>query len=463
MHKFKLYFLLVLCCCSYLVAAQDPKNVNIIAASQSDASAIFFNMNDAAIPLIVPSNFEDANETYIRNGLPNFFAKAKAGEKLSIAYLGGSITKSNNMYRLQSAKFIQNLFPKVAMQGINAGISGTDADLGACRFSEQVLKYQPDLLFIEFAVNGGFEQGVEGIIRQARKHDPKMDICLIYTVTSAQLIAYKNGSIPSGIKRLDSIASHYGIPSIHMAKEAAALAADNKLIAKGETKAVTDKIVFSEDGVHPTAAGGDLYAAAIGRAMRSLMNFKTKEDNQLPKPLFPDNWEDAKMLAPLSIAKFSDGWQKVDPKTAGFSQYANWFPYIMKAEKAGENFSFTFKGSMFGFFDIGGPEMGQLEMLVDGKTVKLLKEGTNRYKIVDGNGDRLNRFNAYCNNRYRGQFINIELPEGVHTISFKISDEIPDKKKILGKNQLQDITAHPEKYNRSVIYLGQILIRGIIL
>jgi lysophospholipase L1-like esterase len=463
MKYLKLYYLMILISCSYLAAAQDSKNANIIAASQSEASAIFFKVDDAAVPLIVPGNFKDAGETYIRNGLPNFFAKAKAGKKLRIAYIGGSITKSNNMYRLQSAKLIQNLFPKAAMQGINAGISGTDADLGACRLNEQVLKYKPDLLFIEFAVNGGFAQGVEGIIRQSRKHNPKIDLCLIYTVTSEQLALYESGSIPAGIKRLDSIASYYGITSIHMAKEAAFLASANKLIVKGETKTVTDKIVFSQDGVHPTTAGGDLYAAAIGRAMRSLINIKAKGNDQLPKPLHSDNWEDAKMLAPLSIAKFSDGWQKVDPTTVGFSQYANWFPYLMKAEKAGENFSFTFKGSMFGFFDIGGPEVGQLELLVDGKTVKLLKEGTNRYKIVDGNGDQLNRFNAYCNNRYRGQFINIELPEGKHTISFKIADEIPDKKKILGKNQLQDITAHPEKYNRSVIYLGQILIRGVIL
>ena len=449
--------------CSCFAVAQDSKNAVIIAASQAEASAIFFNMNDVAVPLILPSDFKDANEYHRRNGLPNFFAKAKAGKKLKIAYIGGSITRSNNMYRLQSAKFIQNLFPKVRMEGINAGISGTDADLGACRFSEQVLKYQPDLLFIEFAVNGGFAQGVEGIIRQAKNYNPKMDICLIYTVTSEQLILYKNGGIPLGIKKLDSIANHYEITSIHMAKEAAFLASTGKLIEKGNPKAETDKIVFSTDGVHPTTAGGDLYAAAIGRTLKNLVNFKGRVSSEIPPPLFLDNWEDAHMLEPLSAAKFSEGWQKVDPKTIGFSQYASWFPYIMKAEKAGENFSFTFKGSMFGIFDIGGPEVGQLEMLVDGKTVKLLKQGTNRCKIVDGNGDKLNRFNAFCNNRYRGQFINIELPAGKHTVSFKISDEIPDKKKILGKNQLEDITANPEKYNSSAIYIGQILIRGIIL
>ena len=42
------------------------------------------------------------------------------------------------------------------MIGLNAVISGTGSDLGAFRVSEQLLKYKPDLIFIEFAVNGAF-------------------------------------------------------------------------------------------------------------------------------------------------------------------------------------------------------------------------------------------------------------------------------------------------------------------
>lgn len=102
-------------------------------------------------------------------------------------------------------------------------------------------------------------------------------------------------------------------------------------------------------------------------------------------------------------------------------------------------------------------------MLVDGKSVKIKKEATNRYVVIEGSGDELNRFNAYCNNRYRGQFICIELPQVLHTVSFTITEKFPDKKEILGKNQLQDISTIPEKYNRSVIYLGKILMGGALV
>jgi len=432
----------------------------LIAASQAEASAIFFDVASPSVPVIAPGAFKDAGECEVRGGLPSFFAKAKSGKPLRIAYLGGSITRSNLMYRLQSAKFIQSMFPAVEIKGINAGISGTDADLGACRLHEQVLQYQPDLLFIEFAVNGGFVQGVEGIIRQTKKYNKNIDICLIYTVTSKQLIEYEQGQIPSGIQKLDSIARHYALPSVHMAKEAAGLLKAGKLIEKGDPAKVTGKIIFSQDGVHPLPAGGDLYASAMARALLKIQAAKTIKMKSLPKPLHGDNWEDAKMLSPIEVAKFSEGWRKEDTDAAGFKNYKEWFPYLMIADKAGDTFSFTFQGSMFGFFDIGGPEAGQLDMLVDGKSVKLSKKGTNLYKIIDGSGEQLNRFNAFCNNRYRGQFLCIELKEGLHTVTFKISDEIPDKEKILGKNQLKDIKAHPDRYNRSVIYLGKILIRG---
>lgn len=433
---------------------------DIISASQSGASAAFFRIADPSVPTVEPGDFNDEEECQVRNGLPFFFRKAEKGQAVRIAYLGGSITRSDNMYRMQSYKFIQSMFPAVSMQGINAGVSGTDADLGACRLYEQVLTHNPDLLFIEFAVNGGFALGVEGIIRQARKYNPEIDICLIYSVTSKQLEEYKHGRIPIGIQRLDSIAQHYSIPSIHMAREAAKLAKSGKLIEKGDPQKMKEHIVFSQDGVHPLEEGGNLYAGAIARSMLKMKAGHVSRSLALPRPFYANNWEDAKMLSPLNYAEFSSEWKRADPDQIGFSQYKAWFPYILKANKAGASFHFTFKGSMFGIFDIGGPDVGQLELLVDGESVQLEKQGTNRYKVVAGKGFSLNRFNAFCNNRYRGQFICIELPEGHHRITLKISKIIPDKRKILGKHQLEDISAHPDKYQQSTIYLGKILIRG---
>jgi hypothetical protein len=42
----------------------------------------------------------------------------------------------------------------------------------------------------------------------------------------------------------------------------------------------------------------------------------------------------------------------------------------------------------------------------------------------------------------------------------KISAVKADKRSILGEKQLADITARPERYDRTVIYLGKILLCG---
>jgi len=451
---------------SWGLSVFENSTEDLIAASQTGASPLFFDPASYAAPVIQTQNFSLPEEFNVRAGLPNFFNKVKNGKSVTIGYLGGSITRADNQYRLQSAKFIQNMFPEIKMTGINAGVSGTGTDLGACRLYDQVLKYNPDLVFVEFAVNGAFPDGMEGIIRQIKKFDPRIDICLVYTISAGQTIIYAGGNIPENIKKLEQIASHYAIPSVHMGLHASFLEKQGKLIWKSDTITPKSQIIFSMDGTHPLEAGGNLYAGAIARAMLDMRNFAGEKVHSLPAPLIADNWEDAKMLDPKSFATFSSGWETIDPgKLESLKQFSGWFPSIMKAEKPGAWMKFSFKGTMLGIFDIGGPEVGQIELEMDGVQRHLIGKSAINFEISpDETGERsINRFNQFCNNRYRGQVVFIKTEPGVHSVVLKISEDIPDKVKILGDKQLEDITLNPMKYNRSVIYLGKILIRGNII
>lgn len=444
--------------------SQQAAAEDLIRASQGAASAMFFSPN-AATAVINSGSFYDEKECIVRNGLPHTLNLLQSGKSVKIAYIGGSITQGENGYRQQSAKFITRQYPKASVRFLNAGVSGTGTDLGACRIGEQVLKHNPDLIFIEFAVNGAYAPGMEGIVRQVIRNNPETDICLIYTIMTGQSSKYAEGDIPDNIKNLEAIADRYGLPSIHLGMQAALLERDNKLLWKGTKEEAGNRILFSTDGIHPLPEGGNLYAEAIARAFVKLEKQKPSViKKQLPTPLLKDNWEDAGMYAPADIAQFSGNWEKMElEKGTAFYRYRPWFPYIMKAADAGASFSFQFEGSAFGIFDIGGPEAGQLEIEVDGKPTKLTEVSTRGYRLYkpDENGELngINRFNAYCNNRYRGQYDLIELTPGKHTITIRISREKADKIKILGKNT-EDILAHPEKYNQSVLYLGRILLRG---
>ena len=232
-----------------------------------------------------------------------------------------------------------------------------------------------------------------------------------------------------------------------MGIEASYLEKQGKLVWKGAPDLTKDKILFSEDGVHPLEAGGNLYAAAIARAfLQFKKNTKTKE-NLLPRPLFSDNWEDAKMYDPKEIATFEGEWQTIDPSSnENLNQFSSWFPYVLKADK-GASFSFKFDGSSFGLFDIGGPEVGQLKIELDEKPLYL-----NRFKsttFIQSNEVTelrlINRFNRACNNRYRGQYFMIKVEPGKHHVKISVSEEKSDKIKILGKNKLTDINEFPKK------------------
>lgn len=440
---------------------------SIIAASQEGAMPLFFEVNKTDTLGFNISHFSLKNECFLRNGLQNFFYKSKNVKLLTIGYLGGSITRADNQYRTQSMKYIQNMFPKIKIRGINAGVSGTGTDLGACRLYDQVLKYNPDLIFVEFAVNGGPNEAMEGIIRQIINYNSSIDICLIYTISGQKCKLYADGKTPNNIEELEKIASYYNIPSIHMGLEASILEKSGKLIWEASSSTVSEKIIFSNDGVHPTIAGGNLYTSAIARTMEKLRKTAKQIPHSFPNPMFNDNWEDAQMLDPDEIGEYSNGWMKLNPQMNNdLIQFSGWFPYILKADKPGEFFTFKFSGNAFGIFDIGGPEVGQIEIEVDGKKVQLSKTSNNRMFKTDLNESSqtsINRFNKYCNNRYRGQFDMIEVEKGIHTVKLSVSPLLEDKSKILGYGNQTDIMLHPKKYNQQVIYLGKILLRGKIV
>ncbi len=444
--------------------AQGVDDLQKIAASQDGASPLFFKLNASKIPSIGPGTFYDEKECTVRSGMANFLNKMQQQKQATVAFIGGSITQGNYCYRLQTAKYLQTVFPETQFKWINAGVSGTGTDLGAFRLKEQVLDYQPDLIFIEFAVNKAYAEGMEGMIRQIIKHNPKTTVCMIYTILHGQTQHYQQGNTPENIQRLEKLADYYELPSIHLGMEAAALEKEGALVWKAE-KPEEGKILFSKDGIHPLQAGGDLYAAAIARGFEKMKSQTETFSHTLKQPLLSDKWEHAIMIDPSDVATFDKNWKQIQTNSLSYlKKFSNWFDHVAVAEHPGAGLTFSFKGDMFGLFDIGGPEVGQLEFEIDGKKVFLQRQSSSEliyYTVSETTGTQtIDRFNVFCNNRYRGQHDLIELPYGEHTVKITVSEDKADKKKILGPRQSDDITSHPEKYDRTAVYIGKILIRG---
>ena len=85
--------------------------------------------------------------------------KAKNGESITVAAIGGSITQgtaassTNSCYASKFFSWWQEKFPECEVNTVNAGIGGTDSYLGVHRADEQLLSYNPEVVVIEFSVN----------------------------------------------------------------------------------------------------------------------------------------------------------------------------------------------------------------------------------------------------------------------------------------------------------------------
>lgn len=438
----------------------------ILSAQSVDAGVLTFDTNRGDIPLLEIVGKGPADECMVRGGLPHFMRKIGSKKPVTVAFLGGSITQGGFCYRLQLAKYMESKWPEVKFTWVNAGVSGTGTELAVFRLEEQVLAANPDLVFIEFSANGGYVPAMEGIIRKIHAHNAETDVCLLYSATEPHMREYQKGSIPEVIAGQETLAEHYGIPSVHMAREAARLESEGKLVWKGKKEEAGDKIWFSGDGLHPSKAGGNLYASAVARSLEAMASAKTSA-KAFPAAMCGAEWESARMYEPAKVCKRHGLWKDVEAaKDSRMKKFADWFPNVLTSGHAGSTLSFAFNGDMFGLFDLGGPEAGQLEIYVDGQMIRLKNindDGTRMYEATDFTGSHyLNRFNRHCNKRYRGQFDLIKLEPGLHQVTLKLSDTKADKRKILGEKQLEDITENPEKYDKTYLMLGRLLVRGEI-
>ena len=91
--------------------------------------------------------------------ITNVIDKARKGQDITIAFLGGSITQGcnatakENCYVNRTYSWFKNTFKDINIECINAGVGATGSIIGVHRVEKQVLAYKPDIIFIDFAVN----------------------------------------------------------------------------------------------------------------------------------------------------------------------------------------------------------------------------------------------------------------------------------------------------------------------
>ena len=184
---------------------------------------------------------------------------AQAGQDITIAYIGGSITEGPDVQpaeryvTLSYHEFEDTYCNGGKVTCINAGLSGTPSNLGVLRLQRDVLDHKPDIVFVEFAVNDSQDfqekQCFESMIRTILEQENEPAVVLIFNRT-------EDGYTCQSVMGLTGM--FYNLPMVSV------------------TNAITPELEegrmswreFSDDMVHPNAYGHRLTADFIAYLFR---------------------------------------------------------------------------------------------------------------------------------------------------------------------------------------------------
>ena len=229
--------------------------------------------------------------------IKNVMQKARRGEGIKVAFLGGSITQGSlssapdTCYAALVYKWWCRKFPESDIEYINAGIGGTTSLFGVSRVRQHVLCHKPDFILTEFAVNDEnndlFMETYEGLVRTILSDKSSPALMLMNNIkyddrTSAEEIHLK-------------VAAHYDVPMVSM----------KSTIMPEIIRGSFDISDISPDGLHPNDEGHMLVASVITDYLDtiydSIMNEPLNEESGsgnemgsvLPDPLTANAYEDS--------------------------------------------------------------------------------------------------------------------------------------------------------------------------
>ena len=208
----------------------------------------------------------DQSVVSIGNGarLKKLIRKAQAGEQVTLAFIGGSITQGAGATPINTMCYARKTFEAFTKKYncednakyIKAGVGGTPSELGMLRYRRDVLQDDtaaPDLVVIEFAVNdAGDETGgecYEALIRKAMNGPGKPAVLLIFSVF-ADDYNLEDRCIPIG--------EHYQLPMTSVKR-----AVSPQFYLKPEEGRLISKARFFYDVFHPTNLGHQVMADCL--------------------------------------------------------------------------------------------------------------------------------------------------------------------------------------------------------
>lgn len=306
-----------------------------------------------------------------RAGIGNSLRKFRTEKTGRVAFLGGSITYGDG-WRNLVCDYLQKEYPDTRFDFVNAGIPSMGSTPGAFRLENDVLsKGTVDLLFVEAAVNDRTNlftsreqvRAMEGIVRHSVTANPSVDIVFMYFVDPEKIDDYHRGIVPQEILNHESVAQHYRIPSINLAREVTERMDAGEFSWEGDFK-----------DLHPSPFGQAIYfnsiRALIDRGIEQVKDVKKVKDvknvNEVKK--IDEYSYDQGFLVPVGEATVNRAW-RMDPDWKPSDNKGTRFDYVnvpmLTGDTPGKLLSCRFSGRAVGIAVASGPDAGIIEYRID--------------------------------------------------------------------------------------------------
>lgn len=391
------------------VEKEDEKSEETAASSDDSVSDFRHNY-------ILTNSIQSTGNNY---RLKKVLDKARNGETVNMAALGGSITEGAGAKTNHEgyAYLFAEAFKETYCSGdnlnyVNAGLSGTPSPLGALRYEKDVvteLGCEPDLLIIEFAVNDYNEptegRALESLIYQALSANEDCAVILLFSVSESKW---------SAATSMQTSGFYYSLPMVNMKRAL-------------DTGMVSDDDYFYDE-YHPAPFGHQLTCDCLMKLIATI-------DEEAEDELFviPEEEKYGRDFTNMKLATPSDSevtieagaFNLVDTEVqrSAFKNAIS-FPenYKKNKELGNDPLKFTLKAShiLISYKTASSSSYGKADIYVDGQVVMTLnghdsagwnncnvalildeKEVANHtveIKMADGSEDKLFTFLALAYN-----------------------------------------------------------------
>ena len=191
-----------------VILAGCGKNTTPDEAGSAETPATLREVIPAHTDYLTEEDMQKASPWKVcdNSALAAVMKKAEAGEPVTIATIGGSITqgsisngpldsqiKTKACYADIFFDWWKETFPNSEVTVVNAGIGGTDSYLGVHRVQEDVLDFHPDVVLIEYSVNDGagnfHKMTYDNLVRKVLQSEDSPAVLLLFMAQTSLVSA----------------------------------------------------------------------------------------------------------------------------------------------------------------------------------------------------------------------------------------------------------------------------------